>query len=391
MGFTMCDLSSATVRPSLLCSSFFNDDGTIQRDVLVNLLNKSKDLTTQHNRILNFQLVLPYFLPLSENYFCGLRYTDMAKEHRVGCSIMSFRSFDSFESLHTSSATYEQPMKRTYVDCLFSFHGASGELIDVDDIYSFALDSTFCTLNDVIALYMRNTADAGVWSLSQQMCDSKIEIKLFNNTGEQLFENFPVVINQKYSTFNMNRDVLSDSRTNEIFRAVGDTIRGEVNPFSASFQLLIEGQHLYNEGYYGSSVVLLHTAIESLVYTLREQTSLFDDDLRRRLMDNKRARKKAKSGDSFSIVFAQDLPLLLGFFGTNKKKFNDLSSDYRKSVYKIRNNVVHKGAVVSHSDCENALMVADFMSRYIVDSALSRSPALSAYLDKPDGLLGLLM
>lgn len=333
-----------------------------------------KSYSFEPRLILQFEVVLPFYLPFPSAYTISVPTS--LDDGRKSVIHLVFRHIDESVSVYGLEQHISDTVKKTRVEVVVAFESGFRRSSDLTaDVVMNGNDQAFSDflylLNGAIDAYIALHSDISVYRLTPQMCNSIIQIKWVRVSDWGTLLNSIFVINKNIEMLrNGIAELTYESADAVMNRALAVHRAGSRSPFSLGFDLFYDAFRLYKRGHYMQSVVTIQMSFEMYIRTV------YNEFLK---MENKPANPSMR----YCHLVMTHIKAATG----NVFDVNVESSDaycYWQYVYHgLRNRIVHEGYEPSDNECRNALLLTQRAILTLMSSAVQINSDLLKYVTTP--------
>lgn len=315
--------------------------------------------------IIQFGLVLPFFLPLPDK-------SELFNEISVD-TVCYFMFSDIKEKRNVYVGSYQNDgtqieIKRTRVEVTYAFkRRKSFSNKSETELTSDVFDQSLHLLNNVIQSYVVKTKDSKVYRLTKESFDFSIIVRISNGDNYKELNTF---------LFNLHPQAPDTTSTHLTFEEADEIMKflpvvdRKANPFITVNEILIEARRSFNSGNYKQAIINAQTSVEVFMFLIYREF-LKQEEFPIGEIDYKSDRMRFKS-----LVEDQLKQRLGGDFNVDNPKSR--VGQWWLNTYLCRNKVVHEGYYPSFKECDNAIYYATDVIEYVLE-LLNREKNKSKY------------
>lgn len=308
--------------------------------------------------LFQFGLVLPYYIPFSEQTVLFYKVNSEEVCHLAFTSAWDKKTI--FTGTYSNNGT-QIDIKRTRVEVTYIFKNDINifNYEDEDSLQDFLVnvfDMSLSKVNNVVEAYLVKTKDSKVHKLNKEHFDISSLFRISN--GHNYNELKSILFTIHMNAPNINSENLSYSKTNEIMSYV-DVVENNLNPFVAGNEFMIEARRKFSYGSYREAIIDAQTSVEIFMY------NIYREFLKKEGLTNEKTSEKSEKMRYKSLVEDQFVKRIGGDF--NIMDYRTRVGKWWTKTYQYRNKIVHEGYSPSFKECDEAIYHANDVIEYIAE------------------------
>lgn len=312
--------------------------------------------------LIQFGLVLPYFIPFPEKH--DLTYGVNSEEvcHFLFTSLSEKQTM--FSGVYKND-NLQVDIKRTRVEVTYCFKKFDSNFMSfgqelsedyIEDKLTDTFDKSLNKLNNVIKAYLAKTSDEKVYKLTKEHLDMAIITRISDGKNYKRLSRY--LFSTHMNAPNISPGYLSPLKLDEVMHYI-EVIEKNLNPFISGNEFMIDADRNFSTGNYKQAIIHAQTSVEIFMFTI------YREFLKSEGYNKQDVSMKSKQMKYKSLVMDQFHKRIGGNF--NIEDINLRVGMWWSKTYLLRNNIVHEGYTPSFKECDGAIFHARDVIDYILE------------------------